>query len=113
VVAINVNTGVPDTGPLKTAAINVSSSGVNPLIAGISGQTIAVYKLLIVAAGTVTAQFQNGASNLTGAISLITGTPLVFDFDSVRWFLCSAGNTFNVNLGTGVQVSGVIFFTQQ
>jgi hypothetical protein len=108
---VNIDLNQTSQG-LLSKLINVSNSGSNTLIAGKAGQIVRVYKLALSAAGAVTVEFLDGINALTGAMSLATGVPLVFGLDSQPWFVGSAGNDFDLSLGSGVQVSGVILFTQ-
>jgi hypothetical protein len=100
---------------LTPISLNISSSGVNPAIAGVAGQIIRVWKLFLVPASTVTVQFQDASTNLSGAMSLGTSTNnllLTLPFDTKPWFTCAAGDAFNINLSGAVQVSGAIYYTQ-
>ena len=57
-------------------------------------------------------QFLDGSNALSGVMSLGTNGQLVLDFNTTEWFVTSPGNSFNINLGSGVQCSGAVYYTQ-
>lgn len=97
---------------VKSAAINTAGAGQDNLIAASAGKVVTVYAIVLVAAGAVTVKFQDAGTDLTGAMSLITGIPLVLPYSGQPWFQGSPGNAFNINLGGAVQVSGWLLYTQ-
>lgn len=102
---------------LKIAAIDTAASGTTPLINGVTDKTIRVYGYLLNAAGAVTAILKNGSTALTGAMSLIAGTPQVVPpggnkIDPLPLFELTTGNAFNLTLGGAVQVSGWVLYDQ-
>jgi hypothetical protein len=101
-----------NTNDMTAAAISAASMGSNTLVAAATGKIIRVHRLLIVAAGAVSAQFLDSATALTRVVSLVTGVPLILAFDTKPWFVCSVGNAFNVTLGGAVQISGMLYVTQ-
>jgi hypothetical protein len=98
-----------DGRQLSAASVSVAASGA--LIAGVAGQIIRVYRMLIVNVTAVTVQFQDGATNLTGVMSLPATGILSYPMDGNPWFTTSPGNAFNIALGGAIQVSGSIYFT--
>ncbi len=99
--------------PVISAAVSAASSGANTAVAAVTARRIRVHQLALIAAGTVTAQFKTAAAgaNLTGAMSLIAGVPLVLPYSERGWFDTVAGDLLNLNLGGAVQVSGVIGYS--
>jgi hypothetical protein len=99
---------------LTATPVNISSSGDNIVVSGANGKVTRVYKLFIVATSSVTLTFKDGASNsLSGPIALAANESLTLSFDNASpWFQTTAGNNFIINLGSGVQVSGVAYFQQ-
>ena len=78
-----------------------------------ANRKIRVIGYTLVAASAVTAKFQSGGStDLTGAMSLITGVPLSPHSDArlpagvIGLFETNIGEKLNLVLGSGVQVSG-------
>ncbi|MFN4259777.1 MAG: hypothetical protein ACK4RK_10800 [Gemmataceae bacterium] len=99
------------TAALTAGAVNVSSSGNHTLVSGTFGQTVRVYRLMLVVAEAVTVQFRDGSSsNLTGPLPLQAGGAIILDFDGEPWFTTSSGNGFVLNLSAAVQVSGRIWY---
>ena len=89
-------------------SISAASSGNNTLLAASTGYKIRVISYTLVAASTVTASFQDGASGtaLTGAMTLIAGVPLVVNFQREGHFQTTVSTLLNLSLGGAVQVSG-------
>jgi hypothetical protein len=100
------------SSPLSSAVINIDSSGNNVVVAGQTGKIIRVYRMAMVAMSSVTATIQDGGSTaLTGPMVLAANQELVFNYDTQPWFISSAGNAFEIKLSSGVQTSGVVYFT--
>lgn len=97
---------------VQYASVSVAGSGDNTLVSATSGKKIRVLGGCLVAAAAVTAQFQSGAANanLTGAMSLITGTPLMLPPSQYGHFQTNAGDGLHLSLGGAVQVSGWIAY---
>lgn len=104
-----------------TAQISVASSGDNTVVAaGAAGTTIQVHGYVLVAAGAVTARWAAGTGTgtpLSGAMSLITGVPLVVPYCDLgagrvtHWITVPAATLLNLSLGGAVQVSGHIIYS--
>lgn len=103
--------GILDDEILTSASINASSSGNNTLVAAVAGQTVRVYALFLVVAGTVGIKF-NGGSDLTGVMTFGAGGGMVLDRMGVPWFTSTVANGFILNLSAAVQVSGRIYYAQ-
>ena len=93
------------------ASVSINASGTNIVLPGITGVQNRIYRVELTAASATTVQFQDGATNLSGAMSLAAGTPLALLMDGYPWFTCSSGNAFNISLGGAVQVAGEIAYT--
>jgi hypothetical protein len=104
---LNVNVGGSPGFQLNSAIINCSSDGSNTIIAG-TAAPIRIYRLLLVPASAVVVTFQDGDTALTGALSLAGNTPLYLPFDSEPHFVCQGA--FVLNLGSGVQCSGAVWY---
>ncbi len=89
-------------------SISAASSGNNTLLAAVTGYKIRVLSYTLVAAGTVTAAFQSGATGtaLTGTMTLIAGVPLVVDLQREGHFETAVSTLLNLSLGGATQVSG-------
>lgn len=103
----------PSTVTMSRAAINISSSGDNTIVAAVGGQTVRIHKLFLIASGAVNLKFKDGAStDLTPALPLQAYGAMTLDFDQEPWFITAAGNALIINLSAAVQVSGRVYFTQ-
>lgn len=94
--------------------ISAASSGANTLVAAVIGRSIRVLGFVIVAAGAVTANFESGTTDLSGAMSLITGVPisapLTGSLDILPWMQTASGEALGLTLGGAVQVSGFLVY---
>jgi len=99
----------------SSTSITFSSTGDNTLVAGVAGKLVQVFQIFFSAAGATTLQFKDGAGGtaLTGAMSFTTSQQFSLPYDTTPHFFASPGNAFVLNSSTGVQVSGVIWFTQR
>jgi hypothetical protein len=105
--------GTIDGQIVSTLSVNQGTAATNTIVAAVAGQKIRVYKLALSAAGAQTVQFVDGAStNLTGAMSLASGTPLVLPMDGNPWLVTAIGNALGLALSSAVNVSGTVWFTQ-
>lgn len=96
----------------QRAVVSASSSGDNIVIAGVTGKRISVWALDLVLASSTTVTLKDASTALTGAMTLTQYTkPLVAGVPAY-WTL-GVGDNFVVNLGTGVQVSGVVWYSVQ
>lgn len=96
------------------AAVNIAASGDNQVVAAVTSKKIRVLGLAIASAGAVTNTIGSDLAGsfvaLSGAMSMITGTPLVLPFTSAGWFETAAGKALNFKLGGAIQVSGVLAY---
>ncbi len=93
----------------STVKIDIAATGT--LVAAVTGAVIRVLQYTIVAAGAVTLKFQSDSTDLTGAMSLITGVPLSAvapptHRDDCAILQTAKGEALKVTLGSGVQISG-------
>lgn len=102
---------------MATFFIDTATSGNNTIIAGLPGKLIRLTSLVLVVAGAVTVQWLSGsaATELSGAMSLITGVPYSLSFspagmhgNRVNYYLSTvlAGDALILAIGGAVQVSG-------
>lgn len=100
---------------MKHLLISTNASGNTTLVTGISGRAIRVYGYKLVAAGAVTTQFKSATTNLSGAMSQITGVPNDADnsgnrLDPIPVLQCGYGESLILALGSAVQVSGHLVY---
>jgi hypothetical protein len=107
-----VVTGSMDLG-LSETPINFANTGDNTIITGTTGKAIYVYKYFLVVAAATSLTFKDGATVLTGLISLTANEAMVFTFDTRPWYSCSSGNNFIINASNNTQVSGRAYYIIQ
>lgn len=96
--------------------VGVSSSGSTTLVAGVSGKSVKVRAVAIMAApGGVGVKFQTstGPTDLTGTYTLVGSTGFVMSPSAagVPWFKTGSGDGLLIHLDAAVFVGGVILYT--
>lgn len=102
----------PSPTYLTATAINLSSTGSNTIVAGATGLKVRVYRLLLTTQAATTVTFQDGSSNLTGAIGLGANGAIVLDNTGDPWFQTGTGNTFALTQSATATITGAIWYTQ-
>lgn len=107
-----INYATPAATVFSSTTINTSSTGDNTLVAGLSSQTVRVYRMFFVVSAATTITFKDGSLGLTGAMTFVSGGSFVIDFSGDPWFVTSPGNGFILNQSGTAQISGRVYFTQ-
>lgn len=94
------------------SSISASSSGDNTVIAAVSGKQIAIYALDLSLASGTTVTLKCGSTSLTGAMTLRAYSKSLL-LPAPPYWVCAANTAFVINLGSGVQASGAVWYTQQ
>ena len=102
----------PIAAQLTSAKIDTTSTGDNTLVAQVGGQTTKMYRLFLTVSAATNLQFKDGATALTGAMTLQAGGSLTFDFDGEPWFTGSTNTNFILNQSGTAQISGRIYYIQ-
>lgn len=96
--------------PGNSAIINFTNTGDNTVIAA-AAKPIQVIALFLTVAGATTIIFKDGATGLTGAITLgATNPPMLLPCTNMPWFVTTPGNGFVINQSGAVQISGRIYY---
>lgn len=98
-------------GNLLSIAVTTSTSGDQTAIAAVAGQTIRVYDIALACDSANALTFKDGATALSGAMK-VSGLSLDMSPHGRPRFICTKGNAFVINLGSAVQTSGTIWYTQ-
>lgn len=98
-------------GVLSEAAIDISSSGDNTIVAGVTAQTVKLYRLVLMMSAAVTVLIKDGASTTLMKVPS-NQLQLVLDLSTHPWFTTSSGNALVINLSSGVEVTGVAHYIQ-
>lgn len=98
----------------KFAVIDAATSGDNTLVSAVASKKIRVLAVFLIAAGTVTARFESGASGtaLTGQMNLIANTGFVLPFSPVGWFETAVNTLLNLELSGAVSVDGSLVYVE-
>ena len=103
------------TGGLTRIAINVSSSGDNLVVAGVTGVSIGVREFCLVPAAAVSLTVKSGTStSLSGGIPIggTSGAPaaLAGGYNPQDHFVTNSGDGLNLYLSSGVAVTGWLIY---
>lgn len=103
-----------DGRPVKGAVIDHATSGDNTIVAAVTGKQIVVHSLFLVAAGTVTVRFEDGASGtgLTGQMALVANGGFVLNHNPAGWFRTSKATLLNMELSGAVSVDGALTYSE-
>lgn len=101
----------PTTG-LTEATIDFTSTGDNTVVAGSGSLVTKVYRLFFTVSTATTVTFKQGATSLTGAMTLSAGGAVVLDLTGDPWFTSSAGQGFIISQTGTAQISGRVYYTQ-
>jgi threonine synthase len=96
----------------KFVAIAASASGVNVLLAAVAGKKIRVLSYVLVATTAVTAKFQNGATDISGAMPLGATGVLVAPMNILGHFETAVNAALNLTLGSAVAVAGHLTYIE-
>lgn len=112
--ASTMRDGVGTTLTPKFAVIDAATSGDNTLVSAVASKKIRVLAVFLIAAGTVTARFESGASGtaLTGQMNLIANTGFVLPFSPVGWFETAVNTLLNLELSGAVSVDGSLVYVE-
>lgn len=103
--------------PLLEAKIAHASGGPNRIVAGVAGQTIAVYAMFFVVDTAVEIVIQSGfllgpQTDLTGGMAMTANGAIVLDYNERPWFECADGEDFIINMQPGASIAGRLYYTQ-
>lgn len=98
----------------KFAIIDAASSGDNTLVSAVASKKIRVLSLYLVAAGTVTVRFEDGASGTakSGQMNLVANTGFVLPFNPIGWFETTANTLLNLELSAAISVDGGLTYIE-
>jgi hypothetical protein len=102
---------------MASAPVNVSTAGVNTVVAGQPGRRIRVLGYTLVASAAGTVQWQDGAgAALSGPMALAAGQALAAPDTSAvvgserGWFLTGTSQSLSLNLGAGAAAAGHLLY---
>lgn len=101
----------------KFANIAIASSGDNTIVSAVASKKIRVVSLFLIAAGTVTAYFADGADNdlagdASNGMSLIANMGFVLPKNEFGWLETVAGQSLDLNLSGAVTVAGSLTYVE-
>ena len=100
------------------AKIDLTGTGDQTLIPGISGQVININSLKLTFRSSddvdfLTVDYKSGSTSLTGPMTVGNPGFDVGDYVSQNpWFVCATGQSFVVGLSNTTHVTGTIYYTQ-
>lgn len=103
---------VPQSEP-QYAAIAAATGGNNTLVAAVTGKSIRVIGVVLVASGGAnTVRFESDADGtaLTGQMDLAADGQLVSGYNPAGWFETVAGELLNLELANATAVAGYLVY---
>lgn len=92
--------------------INHAAATTIELVAAVAGQTITVWGFSVVTAGATTFYFSDGATALTGPMSLAALGSASEPQTAYPVYTLSPGKALNLTQSAAVQLSGRLYYTQ-
>lgn len=103
-----------DINKQVSVKISASSSGVNEVVAAVSGKKYRVLAWNLISNGTVNAKWQDGSTDKTGLYYLIANTGISTPNPGTRigWFETTDNTALNLNLSGAVAVGGQLVYEE-
>lgn len=102
-------------GPVKRAAVAAAAAGNNTLVAAVTGKSLRVMSLALVATGganTVRLESDADGTALTGQMNLAADGQLVLPYNPAGWVATVAGELLNLELSAATAVAGVLTYVE-
>lgn len=102
-------------GPVKRAAVAATAMGDNTLVAAVTGKSIRVLALVLVASGganTVRLESDAAGTALTGQMDLAADGQLVLPYNPAGWVATVAGELLNLELSAATAVAGMLLYVE-
>ena len=100
----------------KHALVNKATAATHTIVAAVTGHKLVVVAYALVAAGSQTAAWKDSAGTpieLSGAMTMATGVPIVCPECSAGWFRTTASKALTLVLSGTVQVSGHVVYYEE
>ncbi len=99
---------------LKQACININAAGDNTIIASVAGKKLKIFGIVLVCTGAVAVTLKSATTLLTGAMSFSANGGYTQNVSPPCYlFETGTGEGFIINLGAGVQVSGMVSYFEE
>ena len=105
---------------LSTIALSDANTTYTP-VAAVASKKVRVWGILISVATTCTVTIKSNTTGLTGAMTVLAGTPFLLPLPAISpkttacypYFESAVGEAIVIVLSSGIQVSGVMYYTQE
>lgn len=95
----------------QRAVVSTATSGDQTLVAAVTGKQILVYGLDLYAASSLVVTLKCGSTAVTGAMTMTVYQKPISP--GAPYWVCPASTALVATLGTSVQLSGAVWYTQQ
>lgn len=102
----------PTTSGLSEAKIDFVATGDNTIVAAVAAQTTRLHRIFFVVSADTNVTIKDGATALTGVITMKAGGSFVLDMDGDPWFTGSTNTNFIINQSGTAQISGRMYYKQ-
>lgn len=97
--------------PAKFAEIDAADMGANTIVAAVSGKSIRVISMVLIATAAVILTVRSGSDNISGAMSIAVDTGFANTCDS-GLLQTAQGEALVFNLSAAEQVSGFLTYIE-
>lgn len=110
--------GITVVPPLTNSVLELApaAAGDNIVVAGVLGQTVKLYRAIIVVAQATNLKFWSGAAAgnkpLSGTLVMTAGGSITLQPSGIPWFTTQAGDGLNIASSNGVNIGGQLGFVQ-
>jgi hypothetical protein len=109
---VAIASAAPSLGQTTRANVAFTGSGKTQIIAGVSGKTIRIMRMLLVVAAATNIEFLDASSVIFGAFALPNNGSIVLDHTGEPWMTCATGDAFQVNSSVAVTGICTVWYTQ-
>lgn len=104
---VGISTAFMPTKTLATAILSSATfTGLNTIVASVSGQTTRIYRLFFTVGTASQISFFNGSASLSGQMNLAASGGMVLDLSSEPWFITSSNQSFGISATVTTALNG-------
>lgn len=98
--------------PVKSAFLDVSTSGSSTVVAGVPNRRIRVLSVAVISKLANDIKFTSDAVQISSTMPLIANGGFVLPFNHYGWFTCGEGEDLNITLAIASQLGVTITYIE-
>lgn len=98
--------------PVKSAFLDVDTSGSSTVVAGVSNRRIRVLSVAVISKLANDIKFTSDAVQISSTMPLIANGGFVLPFNHYGWFTCGEGEDLNITLAIASQLGVTITYIE-